>query len=159
MALAQKLLPLADRLRALPGRFGLRPYTVTIRLRLWNGERPGLGSYSDFDTPIVNTVTLPFGKKQSQPPKVEQLSAKDVIASGGLYTDRDFRVGPMTPSYGPGGVNRDIIDPKVYNAAAEVFWIMTGPDLPATGEVFRRTSEEATALHFYVTLRATGKTP
>lgn len=156
MPIVPPILAGLDGIRTIGAQLGLRPYTVKIRLRLWSGERPGIAgsSFADYDTVIGNQLGGVV-----YPPKVRQVSAQDVIASGGLYASRDMRVGPMTPSYGPGGVNRDIIDPKVYNAAAEVFWILTGPDIPDRGVVYRRISEEATALHFYVVLRSSGKFP
>lgn len=41
--LAQKLAPLADRMRQLNTRFGIRPYRVFMNWTLWNGEEAGQG--------------------------------------------------------------------------------------------------------------------
>lgn len=226
------LLPAIDRIRSLGGLFGLRLFTATFRLRTWDGGRPGLGGFTDVNTPLVNqlpattlfsgTVSLTVGSSAvvgtgtlfttqlqvanvvqftSQPGVnyvvtsiatdtsltlsfpftgtttasttmqsnatsvlVRQLKRSEVIASGGLYTDRDVRVGRMTPPYpagafGPaGGFDDTTLDPIAINSAsAENIWILNGPGYPATGAVCQKISEEFTALHASVVLRATGR--
>jgi hypothetical protein len=227
------LLPAIDRIRSLGGIFGLRLFTVTVRLRTQDGERPEIGGFTDLNTPVVNqlpvptlfigtvavtsgltavtgigtiftqqarvpfvvqfanqpgvnylvssissdtalTLTFPFTgattasttmQSSATPVLVSQLSRREVIASAGLYTDRDLRVGRMTPPYpagafgAAGGFDDSTIDPLAINgAAAEVFWLVSGPGYPAAGAWFDKVGEEFTALHAYVILRANGRT-
>jgi len=159
VSLRNVILPALDQIRAIAGlqAFGLRPYVVKRRVRTWTGERPGVGSFTDLDLTMVNTMTL-SGSIVSVPVRVKRKTSKDVIASGGLYTDHDFRVGPMTPLYTGGGVGPDDIDPVTSSSATEVFWWMSGPDIVDGGSWFKKVDEEGTALHYYVTLRQTGET-
>lgn len=226
------ILPAIDVVRSVGGLLGLRLFTATFRLRTWDGGRPGLGGFTDVNTPMVNqlpattlfsgtvaltvgssavvgtgtlfttqlqaatvvqfssqpgvnyvvgsvasdtslTLSFPFTgattasttmQSTSTPVLVRQLKRSEVIASGGLYTDRDVRVGRMTPPYpagafnSAGGFDDTTIDPLAINsAAAEVVWILNGPGYPASGAVCDKISEEFTALHASVVLRATGR--
>ena len=157
MTLRDSLLPALDQIRAIAGVMGLRPYVVKRRQRIWSGERPGVGSFVDSDITLTNTMTGPGGAIVS-PVRVKRLSSKDVIASGGLYTDHDYRVGPMTPLYAGGGFGPDDVDPPTSASATEIMWWMSGPDIVDGGSWFKKVSEEGTALHYYVTLRQTGET-
>ena len=156
--LATALLPALDTIRSIRGQLGLNPFTVTVLMRQWSGERPGVGSSLDTTTVLQNA---------GQPVMVKQLSARDIVASGGLYRDRDMRVGPMTPSYAAtfvqpaGGYTDATLDPPVVQGigGTEIFWLVSGPGMPAGGVYCEKVGEEATALHFSVILRATGRTP
>lgn len=89
------------------------------------------------------------------PCRVEQISRGEIIASGGLYTDQDLKVGPLTPAYinpATGGYADAAIEPPVVSAT-EVFWLISGPQVPAAGGVYTQVGEEATALHYYVFVR------
>ena len=157
MSLRDALLPVLDTIRSIAGipAIGIRPYTVKIRVRVWSGSRPGVGSYQDTDTVLSNTITL-SGVLTTVPVRVRPVSTKDVIASGGLYTDHDFRVGPMTPQFATGGYTGAQLDPVPTGAATEIIWLMSGPDIPSNS-VFAKIGEEGTALHYYVTLRQQGQ--
>ena len=158
----QALLPALDSIRGIAGQLGLRPYTVTIYVDVWSGSRVGLGTKTSSSTTLTNTSGPP-----SQPVRVAQVSRKEIIASGGLYTDRDFKIGPMTPAYGAfinsfaGGNTGAQLDPPPTNAQVEVLWNVIGPGLPGEGSppgaMFFKLGEEATALHFFLYLRQTGK--
>src|SRR5579875_666951 len=127
--LGSSILPALDAIRAIGGKLGLRPFTVTARLRVWSGERPGVGAYTDTDTVLTNMAA--DGTKQ--PVMVKQVSRRDAIASGGLYTDRDLRVGPITPPFPAalgflaGGFDDTTADPQPTNSATEVIWIVSSP--------------------------------
>jgi hypothetical protein len=93
-SLAQGLLPLLDQVRGISGILGFRPTTVTIRVVTWTG-RPGVGTSSYVDTPLqVMTAT-----STPQNPRVVPITNKDILASGGLYTEEDVKVGPLTPQF------------------------------------------------------------
>ena len=146
-----------DALRSIAGVLGLRPYTVKVRVRVWSGERPGLGSRTDIDTTLYNTIN-----GVQYPVRVRTRSQRDVIESGGQFSDHDFLIGPMTPQYIapqtglPGGYLIGQLDPAPTNSATELVWFMSGPDLPANA-AFSKIGTEGTALHFTVILRQSGK--
>jgi hypothetical protein len=158
--LVPAILPALDMCRTIGGRLGLRVYTTTVRQRIWSGERPGVGSYVDFDTALVNTGV----DGVSAPVMVKELSRKDVIASGGLYISGDLRIGPMTPAYqalftklAGGYTDRGTLDPgPLSTAPVQMIWIVNGPSL-APNSIFQKVSEEAAAMHYKVVVRSTGR--
>jgi hypothetical protein len=155
----QTILSDLDEIRGIAGELGLRPYTVTVQLLTYSGLRAGLGTKTA--GPVL-TLFHTMGPN-AQPVRVRQLSRKEIIASGGLYTDRDFKVGPMTPAYGAyvnqfAGGNTDAqLDPEATIYPTEVIWAMSGPGLPAGGATFSKVGEEATALHYFIFLRQSGR--
>jgi hypothetical protein len=163
MGLRDVLLAPLDLIRALPGipALNLRPFQVYQRVRVWAGGRPGLGAVTEtitqvFNTQVINSVANVY------PVRVQKVAKRDVIASGGQFSDNDYKVGPMTPSYGTpplsGGYGQSSFDPPPIASAVEVVWWVLGPDLPpAPGVIFDKISEEGTDLHYYVWLRQTGK--
>ena len=153
MAIAATLRKTLDYARGYGGRLGLRPFTVTMRVRTWSGSVPGEGAPTDVDT----VITVAGG---TQPVKCEQVSSRDIFASGGLYTDADWKVGPFTPLYSGGGFDATSFDPPVGGQPTEVFWILKGRDLPPEGALHEKIgSTRDSALHYYIVLRATGRTP
>ena len=170
-ALVPPVLLALDASRSIRGILGLNPYTVKIRVRVWTGNRPGLfgTTYTDTDTPV--TVGIPPLGPQN--PTVRFVSNREIVASGGLYRDRDLRIGPLTPSYvstligaccagyaaaGTGGFVDTTLDPLVVNGfAVEVFWNVAGPSMPVGGAWAKRVQEIETAMHFEIVVRATGE--
>jgi hypothetical protein len=154
----QILAPL-DLIRGVGDLLGLRLYTVTVRKRVWSGTIPGDGTPTDTDVVLKNA--RPNGV--SAPVMLRQLSRKEVIASGGLYVDRDVRVGPMTPAYAAtslqaaGGYHDADVDPATSGSPTELFYIVSGPGWPSPAGYAEKVGEEATALHFYLILRSTGR--
>ena len=158
---AQSIIPALDSIRGIAGRMGLRPYTVTITVTSWSGSRVGQGTKTSSSLTLTNTMGPP-----AEPVRVRQVSRKDIIASGGLYTEREFKIGPMTPAYAAyinqfaGGNTDTQLDPAATNVATEVIWTVTGPCLPgnggAPGGLFSKVGEEATSLHYLLYLRQTG---
>lgn len=155
-----------DIVRGVGGLLGLRVFTVTIVVRTWSGDRVGLGQ--SMDTPrTALTNKLPNGV-DTTPVRVRQLSRREIIASGGLYSDRDVRVGPITPPYpaglfgSAGGFDESTVDPAqtASYVPTEVFWNVVGPGWPTgTGGWADKIGEETTALHTYAILRANGRLP
>jgi hypothetical protein len=74
------------RIRAIPGKLGIRPHTVQLLSRSWTGTHSGDGVRSDVELDIVEA--------DSQPPKVRWL-ADDEIAVGAL-TNGTIEIGPIT---------------------------------------------------------------
>lgn len=153
-----------DQRRSIAGLMGLRPFTVFVRTRRWSGARLGLGTFVDNgggpDIQLTNgTLPAPMGP---QPVMVKAVSNKDIVASGGLYRDRDLRVGPITPTYlanvlPAGGFGDSTIDPpQTGSVPTEVFWIVFGPGMFPGGSLCMKVGEIVTALHYELILRATG---
>lgn len=128
----ENLLPILDRIRALPGALDLRTYQVTVRVRDWTGARAGLGTKTDTDTVLLN------GGKNV---RVREVPTKDVVASGGLYTQQDLKVGPFTPDWSGGGIDEAIIDPVPGSSPREVFFKVTGSGM-GNGRWYKRIHDE-----------------
>lgn len=162
MPFVPAVLPALDIVRSVGGILGLRVYTVTVRQRVWSGERPGLGGYSDTDTVLTNQG--PGGTLYNV--RLRYVSSRDVIASGGKFRDRDMRVGPMTASYAAsiglnaGGWTEATVDATPYNSLPqEIFWNVVGPDTPAAGIWCEKIEERANSMHYEVVLRNGGAVP
>lgn len=151
-----------DEIRGIAGELGLRVYSVTLQVVTWSGSRAGQGTKTT--APISLTNTAPLSGDPAPPVRVRQLSRKEVIASGGLYTDRDFKVGPITPAFAAtiaqygGGYGDQQIDPAATSTPTELVWSVTGPSLPIGGASFSKVGEDATAMHYFVILRQSGRT-
>lgn len=157
------ILQAQDIRRSIGGLMGLRPFTVFVRTRRWSGNRVGQGTFVDNaggpDVQLTNGVA-PLGP---QPVRVRTLSNRDIIASGGIYRDRDMRVGPLTPSFAAsilpaGGFNDSTVDPpQVGSIPTQIMWIVFGPGMFASGSLCDRISLDETALHISLVLRSTGR--
>jgi|SRR6185312_12602121 len=153
-----------DTIRAIGGTLGLRVFTVTVRQRVWTGL-PGEPGSTKTDTDTVLTNQAADGTKVNV--LVRQVSRREAIASGGRFTDRDLKVGPITPPYpaafqlASGGFDDGTVDPQPTNSAIEMLWIVASTNgtfgFPPSGALCEKVGEEATALHTYVFLRATGR--
>jgi hypothetical protein len=166
MAVVPTILPALDAIRAIGGMLGLRPFKVIARKRSWTGGRPGVQGSIKQDTDVVLTDQGADG--QLYPVLVRQVSRREALASGGQYTSRDLRVGPITPAFAASflpaaGFDDTAIDPALSGVTTEVIWIVSSSSgthgIPASGIVCEKRGEEATSLHYYVILRATGRAP
>jgi hypothetical protein len=155
------ILPALDMVRAVGGVIGLRPFTTKVLVRTWTGARVGQGTKNDVTTTLYNQ----FIDGSHQPLLVKQLTDKEIIASGGLYRDRDLRVGPITPSYAAslgllaGGFGDSTIGPQPTTSPTEIFWNVSGPGMAPGGAWCDKIGETVTALHYEVVLRADGRQP
>ncbi len=156
LSLREALLPVIDQLRGLPGQLGLRQYTVSVVKREWTGERVGLGYNTDTETPI----RVDLG---SYTPKVQMLSSRDIIASGGLYTDQDLKIGPITPPFVGSTLDGSaitIFDPTPGDVPTEIFFKITGPGYPTAGAWFKKVAQDVTGNFRYMfTVRKTAEIP
>ena len=134
MSIREDFLPVLDTARGmLDAVFGLRRYDVVMLVTTWSGALVGDGTPTTVETPVVVD-----GDKR---PKVQQLSSRDIIASGGLYQEQDMRVGPLTPSFAGGGTTVADFDPPAAGPTTEVVYRLTGPDTPATGTLYRKVGQ------------------
>jgi hypothetical protein len=130
--LRDKLLPVFDKVaRGIPNKLGLRQFDISLRIVSWSGTRPGLGTKTVTDYPVtVNQNTAGNNR-----PKVKSISSHEIIASGGLYSQDDYRIGPLTPQYVSGGITYGTLPSDVEIAIqahpAEVFFNMQGPGMTA----------------------------
>lgn len=152
MSLRTSLLPVLEGLRGLiPDQLGLRPYSVTVRVRTWTGSRPGMGTYADVDTVLTNA---------GHNVKVTPVTTKDVVASAGRYVAGDFRIGPLTPAHASGGIPLSLIDPPRSATAREVFFLLEGPGLPEEGAFCKRVDANTYGLfRSEIVVRRTGERP
>lgn len=108
-----------------------------MRRRTWSGDRVGLGVSVDAD---VN-LKVHFGGAN---PRIVETSSRDVVASGGLLSAGDIKVGPLTPaclaavSGATGGHGFGDIDPMQALLPTEVLFLVFGPGHPAAGTSYRR---------------------
>jgi hypothetical protein len=133
VSLRDDLLPLFDETRALLAEMEVGPNRltdVTLRVTTWTGApsgvapRPGLGTKTVVETPMTLDA-------QGHRVKVQKLSSREVLASGGKYQDGDYKIGPFTPTYdsGSGGRQPDYFSPAADGTPREVHVILDGPGL------------------------------
>jgi len=130
MSFRTGLLARVDRIRQIPQRLDLRQNRIFIVVRQWTDQRVGLGTYSDNVTELFIDHTYRV--------RVQQINAKDVVASGGLLTQQDVKVGPFTPEYITGGVAKLVFDPPPSDSATEVLFHVTGHSMGPDGRWFKR---------------------
>jgi hypothetical protein len=167
MPFVPDVLQALDLTRAIGGVLGLRVFQVKVRRRTWSGSRPGLPGTTKVDVDVVLTNLGADGV--SYPVRVRQISRTEAVSSGGQYTNRDLKVGPMSPvfaasAFGPsGGFDDATFDPEPNGQAVQLIWSVSTPNgtfgIPENGTVFEKRGEEATALHYYVILRQSGRVP
>lgn len=154
MTLRDDLLPQIEALRGIPGALGFRPYTsVVLRTRTWSGAEPGDGTHTD------ENLSLTAG---GQPAKVRQISAREVQASGGRYTDADFIVGPLTPRHtapggGSAGYTAAQLAPGSSARNVERHVVLTGPG-ESSSEWLIVGDQKDRALRYMLTIRRTERT-
>ena len=115
MAQADALKRLAHRVRAIPGRMGLRPFRVYVVTRTWSDELAGEGGYTDDETEITES---------GKPPKVRSVKG-DEIAINNLDSG-SIRIGPITPEHTGGGLALDTLQSEM-DAGQERFIKVIGP--------------------------------
>lgn len=164
--LREELLAMANELRALPTDFGIRLYTVTVRVTTFTGGIfgvPGEGTKTVVETPL-------YLDGYATRPKVTIISTKDIIASGGLYTDGDYKINYITPAYvdnnacpfgtiDVGGIAVNILDPEVNTVPTEIVYKLTGPEFP-DGALFKKIKTYTDRpFHYCIVVRKIGVQP
>ena len=143
-------------MRNIPNQFGVRLYQVAVTTRTWTGSRPGLGTFSDTTTGLK--VDLGIG-----PVKARQMSGEEIVASGGVYGDELWEIGPITPPYPGSSPDNDgiaVFDPPVVGPNTEIFYTLTGPGLSAPANTFKKVARRVDrAFRYMFTLQKTATTP
>jgi hypothetical protein len=152
--LRDALLPVVDALRNMPAVIGLRLHVAAIVVRRWTGGSLGVGTFID----SVSGLKIDRGLSNV---KVRNLSQRDIIASGGIYTDQDVVVGPITPPYTGSTLDNDAIsvfDPPVLGGPVEVLFRIQGPGYSAAGDWFRKIGQRTDQpFRYMLYLRKTGE--
>lgn len=157
-------LPVVDQIgRGIPNLFGLRQYDVSLSVVSWTGARPGLG------TSTVHTYPITVNQNQTgdNRPKVVQVSAREVIASAGLYTEGDYRIGPLTPSYttvdgNTFGTLPSDIEQALQTRPQEIFFNLNGPGMSdeIEGDWFKLVEANfAKNFRYEIVIRKLGQKP
>ena len=120
MSIRDDLRALAYSVRSIPNDFGLRPYTVAVRVGSWNGTNTGRGAESKGYAPITEA--------NGAPPKVRQMSSEE-LALGGLGKG-SITIGPITPDFAGGGTAISTVKPAV-DTGQTVTLLITGPEYPS----------------------------
>lgn len=133
-----------DEIRGIPGQIGTRPYTVSVRVTTWSGARVGIG------TPTTTDTRVRVGDGD---PHVRPVSDRAVVASGGALEAHDLVLGPFTPGVLPVAT----LDPATSATPTEVLFLLTGPNLPAAGALYRAIAHDFTSnTAAFVTVRKLG---
>jgi len=156
--LRDDLLDVADDIRGIPGDLGLRLFSVSVVVVTWTGARPNApGSTKTVTVTPIKTGLGAFDVK------VRNVSQRDAIASGGLYTDQDLEIGPITPPFVglDEGNSLSELDPPMAATAREILYRIAGPGMndPA-GDYFEKIGQRADRPFRYVlTVRKTAQRP
>lgn len=142
-----------DKIRGIPAILGLRPYSLSVRIRSWSGERIGLGT--------ATIVDQDLSVADGYQPRIRQLSQKDILASNGLYSDQDLEI-LLTPLFvsicGIGGYSTDSFDPPIYPNPIEILFNIKGNGHPPEGSWYKKISQSTDlALTFTIIIRKTGE--
>lgn len=150
MSIRNSGLKLLDKFRAkLDYQYNLRQHDVVMRVTTYPpGSQIGDSAGTHVDTLV--------GIKGLYRPKVENVSTKDANNSGGIYTNLDIKVGPLTPTYPTGGDDPSEFSP-VYDATLirDIKYKVTGPGMP-NGDWFVKIGQELdNSFSYYIILRKT----
>ncbi len=140
MSLATALRGALYHIRTIPGRFGLRVYSVAIVHRRWTGPNTGDGT--------VTTTVTPITEADGFPPKVRFLSAEERTVQ--QVGPGSVSIGPITPDFAGGGTAISVI--RAWGQKAdEVYVRLTGPRWPNGVEYQISAIENEKALHYTIT--------
>lgn len=149
--LRDSLLPVLQRFRDLSVELGVRQYQIWLRKITWTGTRVGLGSSTVTDTYL--------GK-----PKFRHVSSQDVVA-GSVMGEQMFEVGPFTPSHSQPvstpdtlAVSPTDLSPAQTGTPTEIYFVVKGPGMPATGALFQRVKDSTEKpFRYTVTIKSVGR--
>jgi hypothetical protein len=124
---ADRFRRIADRCRGIPGQLGLREHAVFLVQSSWDGASLGDGNET--------TVSTPIHVGRGQNPKVRFPSQREVAL--GLMGMGDLEIGPFTPKFGGGGVDRSTLNGSLLAPGDGLHVRVIGPQMPAPGSLFR----------------------
>ena len=112
---------LADTCRRIPSAFGLREHTVALVVTQTTGSLP----WSDEGGRETVTPITVYGGAS---PKVSFPTQREI--SLGMMSEGSVTVGPFTPDYGTGGVDRDLFTGSQLSTGDGYAIRITGPQHP-----------------------------
>ncbi len=149
MALRERLLSSVDRIRAIPGRFGLHRYQVWVRVTTYSGSRVGVGTAT-----ITDTRLLVGGKD----PHVKEVRSKDIVAGTAELGSAEYDIGPLTPEFAGGGTLTNTINPAKGTSPGTTEYLLKGPGLPTDGLLCIRVSDDTDRpFRYMVRVRSSGR--
>jgi hypothetical protein len=153
VTLADELLPDLDTILGIPDELGLCPFTVTVYVSTWSGSAPGLGTRTTTSTVLTNA-------QGTRRVVAQRMKASDVVASGGVYTADDWKIGPFAQPAPGSGVSFAQVNPPTSGNVAEVFYRIDGPAFPSTGGWYQRKADMIDdALMHWVIVEKTASKP
>lgn len=141
MSLADDLKELAHDVRAIPGELGIRPHTVSLLERDWDGTYSGDGDRTDVSTEITES---------GQPPKVRWLTDEELALAG--LAKGEIEIGPITADHDAISRIADFRGDDM-DAGEAHYLIITGPKHPSGAKyrITRITAERA--IHYLIRAR------
>jgi len=151
-----EFLAMIDQVRSIPGKLGVHTWSVTMVRQVYDRD-PG----QPHGRLTKLTVETPITVGDGYAPHVEQLTAQDIVSSGGFYKTGDYRIGPLTPEYttddGSGGTAVTDIDPALGTVENATDFRLTGPGIRSGGELFKKIKTETNkSTSYYIVVRRTG---
>lgn len=141
--IADSLRGLANTIRAIPGQFGIRPYTVSVTTRARSGTYGLEGGAANVTTQITEA--------DGQPPKVRGLNDEEIAL--GTLPKGAIRVGPITPSHSAGGGADFATIVGQDNAETEIlYYTLTGPEFPDGSKYKLARAHSDRAIHYTLDL-------
>lgn len=122
--LRERLLPRLERIRRIPGRFGLRRFRVFVRVITYSTNRPD----ARFITSTTNTEILVGGFG----PKVREVKSEEIVAGTDMNVG-DWVIEPVTPEFIGGGTSPEDLDPPQTATCRELLYVIKGPGLDDAG--------------------------
>lgn len=143
MTIADSLKQLAYNIRAIPGQFGIRPYTVSVVSSTFAND--------DGLTGTETITTTAITEANGQPPKVRWLNSEELTVSD--LESGTIEVGPITPDTTAGtGTLLSLLTGSGLADGSHLVFIVTGPKHP-NGARYRRVDDESDrALHYTLKL-------
>lgn len=121
MSFADEFRQIADECRAIPNEFGLREHTVDVIVTQTSGGVPWA------DESGQQTIT-PITVYGGAPPKVRFPTQREI--SLGMMSEGSVTVGPFTPDYGVGGIDRELFTGSQLETGDGYAVRITGPQHP-----------------------------
>lgn len=149
MSLKDDLLPLIDKLRAIPGELGFRPYQVWVRKTTYSGTRVGNGTATTTETRLL------VGGRD---PKVREVRRKDAVAGATELVEAEYDIGPLTPEFAGGGISESTVNPQRTGTPTILVFRLVGPGMPDEGLICQRVGDHVDrALRMVIRVRGTGR--
>lgn len=133
---------IANRVRAIPGEHGLRPYRVEVLIVSWSGARTGEGVRTESSLEILES---------GQPPKVRFVNDEERMLSN--LPAGSIDVGPITPDHLSGGTTWDDLTGESAATHEQVLYRVTGPEFPNGALYVREQGNSARAIQYKLRLR------